>query len=39
MNIAVVTSGETDEEAYELLVSIGMPIRQKKKILEEGAEA
>ena len=39
MDIAVVTSGETDEEAYELLISIGLPIRQKKKILEEGAEA
>ena len=39
LNIAVVTSGETDEEAYELLVSMGLPIRQKKKILEEGAEA
>ena len=39
MDIAVVTSGETDEEAYELLVSMGLPIRQKKKILEEGAEA
>ena len=38
LNIAVVTSGETDEEAYELLVSIGMPIRQKKKISEEGVE-
>ena len=39
LNIAVVTSGATDEEAYELLVSMGLPIRQKKKILEEGAEA
>ena len=39
LDIAVVTSGETDEEAYELLVSMGLPIRQKKKILEEGAEA
>ena len=39
LDIAVVTSGETDEEAYELLISIGLPIRQKKKILEEGAEA
>ena len=38
LNIAVVTSGETDEEAYELLVSMGMPIRQKKKISEEGVE-
>ena len=39
LDIAVVTSGETDEEAYELLISMGLPIRQKKKILEEGAEA
>ena len=39
LDIAVVTSGETDEEACELLVSMGLPIRQKKKILEEGAEA
>ena len=38
LNIAVVTSGETDEEAYELLVSMGMPLRQKKKISEEGVE-
>ena len=39
LDIAVVTSGATDEEAFELLVSMGLPIRQKKKILEEGAEA
>ena len=38
LDIAVVTSGETDEEAYELLVSMGLPIRQKKKISEEGVE-
>ena len=38
LNIAVVTSGETDEEAYELLVSMGMPLHQKKKISEEGVE-
>ena len=38
MNIAVVTSGETDEEAYELLVAMGLPIRQKKKKIEEGFE-
>ena len=31
LDIAVVTSGETDEEAYELLVSMGLPIRQKKR--------
>ena len=39
MNISIVTTGETDEEAYELLVALGFPIRQKKKIIEEGAEA
>ena len=39
LDIAVVTSGETDEEVYELLISMGLPIHQKKKILEEGAEA
>ena len=39
LNVSIVTTGETDEEAYELLVAIGVPIRQKKKKLEEGAEA
>ena len=39
INISIVTSGTTDEEAYELLVALGLPIRQKKKKLEEGAEA
>ena len=39
LNISIVTSSETDEEAYELLVALGLPIRQKKKKLEEGAEA
>jgi len=39
INISIVTNGETDEEAYELLVALGLPIRQKKKKLEEGAEA
>ena len=39
INISIVTSGSTDEEAYELLVALGLPIRQKKKKLEEGAEA
>ena len=38
LNVSIVTTGETDEEAYELLVAIGVPIRQKKKKLEEGAE-
>ena len=39
LNISIVTSSVTDEEAYELLVALGLPIRQKKKRLEEGAEA
>ena len=37
LNISIVTTGETDEEAYELLVALGLPIRQKKKKIEEGA--
>ena len=39
LNISIVTTGETDEEAYELLVALGLPIRQKNKKIEEGAEA
>ena len=39
LKISIVTTGETDEEAYELLVALGLPIRQKKKKIEEGAEA
>ena len=39
MNISIVTTGKTDEEAYELLVAMGLPVRQKKKKIEEGAEA
>ena len=39
LNISIVTSSATDKEAYELLVTLGLPIRQKKKKLEEGAEA
>ena len=39
INISIVTSSATDEEAYELLIALGLPIRQKKKKLEEGAEA
>jgi hypothetical protein len=35
MNISIVTTGKTDEEAYELLIAMGFPIRQK---IEEGAE-
>ena len=39
MNISIVTTGKTDEEAYELLVAIGLPINQRKKKIEEGSEA
>ena len=39
MNISIVTTGNTDEEAYELLVAMGLPIRQRKKKIEEGSEA
>jgi large subunit ribosomal protein L5 len=38
MNISIVTTGKTDEEAYELLIAMGLPIRQKKKKIEESAE-
>ena len=30
MNVTIVTTAQTDEEAYELLLSLGFPIRQKK---------
>ena len=39
INVSIVTSSVTDKEAYELLVALGLPIRQKTKKLEEGAEA
>ena len=39
INISIVTTGKTDEEGYELLVAMGLPIRQKRKKNEEGAEA
>ena len=39
MNITIVTTGQTDEEAYKLLVSMGLPIRQKRNKVEEEAEA
>ena len=39
MNITIVTTGQTDEEAYELLVAMGFPIRQKRNKLEKEAEA
>ena len=39
MNISIVTTAQTDEEAYELLVAMGFPIIQRKKRIEEGSEA
>ena len=39
MNISIVTTGKTDEEAYELLVAMGLPIIKRKKRIEEGSEA
>ena len=30
MNITIVTSAKTDEEAYELLIAFGMPLKKKK---------
>ena len=38
MNISIVTTGETDEEARVLLIAMGLPIRQQKQKIEE-AEA
>jgi len=38
LNISIVTTGKTDEEAYELLLAMGFPIRQKKEKIEEGPE-
>jgi len=39
MNISIVTSAQTDEEAYELLISMGLPIRKKRKKVEEAFKA
>ena len=39
MNITIVTTGKTDKEAYELLVAMGLPIRKRRKIVEEEAVA
>ena len=39
MNITIVTTGQTDEEAYKLLLAMGLPIRQKRNKVEEEAEA
>ena len=30
MNLTIVTTAQTDDEAYELLKSLGMPIKEKK---------
>ena len=38
LNISIVTTGKTDIEAYELLIAMGLPIRQKKKKIEVGTE-
>ncbi len=35
MNITVVSTAQTDDEGYELLKSLGMPIKEKKTIKEE----
>ena len=39
INVSIVTTGQTDEEAYELLIAIGLPIRQKRNKVKEAAEA
>ena len=39
MNITIVTTGKTDKEAYELLVAMGLPIRKRRKKVEEEAVA
>jgi large subunit ribosomal protein L5 len=39
MNITIITSAKTDDEAYELLKMFGFPLREKptKKDIEEAA--
>ena len=39
MNITIVTTGKTDKKAYELLVAMGLPIRKRRKKVEEEAVA
>ena len=39
MNITIVTSAHTDEEAYELLILMGLPIKEKKNKIDEVVEA
>ena len=38
MNITIVTSGQSDHEAYELLLSLGVPIKKKNESIEKGLE-
>ena len=35
MNITIVTTAQTDDESYELLKSLGMPIKEKRTTKEE----
>ena len=35
MNISIVTTAKNNDECYELLVALGMPIKQKTKHIEE----
>ena len=32
MNINIVTSAQTDHEAYKLLLAFGLPIKENKKL-------
>lgn len=34
MNITIVTTAETDDKAYELLVALGLPMRKNKKTVD-----
>ena len=38
MNITIVTTAKSDNEAYELLLAFGMPLKEKKRIREEMEE-
>ena len=38
MNITIVTTAQSDEEAYELLLAFGMPLKEKKRTTEEMEE-
>jgi large subunit ribosomal protein L5 len=35
MNITMVTSGQSDHEAYELLLSLGVPIKKKNESIDK----